>query len=211
MPIPLLSRGHLLETSAFLTGSGGRGVNNGRPSRLFNSSTKISKERTQRSASETPTATNGWPSLAASITARFLRRGGPESNLAVFSARRSPGKSLYVADDWGSSMGKWGGFFERDKWDSAAYEKQTRDFVKGANAGVIDWGFRGKHDEDIKNGITVEDVRWLLQYLSPTTDEDLRAGLRASGGSERDTESFTRAIRDRIRQLEIISKTNSTG
>ena len=133
-------------------------------------------------------------------------RDGPESNLAVFSARRSSGKSFYVADDWGSSMGKWGGFFERDKWDSAGYEKQTKDLVKDTNAGVINWGYSGKHEEDIKNGITVEDVRWLLQYLSAITDEELMAGLRASGGSERDIESFTKSIRDRIRQLENISK-----
>jgi hypothetical protein len=136
-------------------------------------------------------------------------RDGPESNLAVFSARRSPGKSLYVADDWGSSMGKWGGFFERDKWDSAGYEKQTKDFVKTVNAGVIEWGYGGKHDEDIKTAITVDDVRWLLQYLSAITDDELKAGLRASGANERDIESFTRSIRDRIRQLENISKTNS--
>jgi hypothetical protein len=138
-------------------------------------------------------------------------REGPESNLTVLSERRSPGRSLYVADDWGSSMGKWGGFFERDKWDSAGYEKQTKDFVKIVNAGVIEWGYGGKHAEDIKNGITVDDVRWLLHYLSAITDEELQAGLRASGASEPDVASFTRSIRDRIRQLENVSNAPSAG
>ncbi len=107
-------------------------------------------------------------------------------------------------------MGKWGGFLERDKWDSAGYEKQTKDFVKTVKAGVIEWGYGGKHDEDIKTAITVDDVRWLLQYLSAITDDELKAGLRASGTNERDIESFPRSIRHRIRQLESISKTNST-
>jgi hypothetical protein len=138
-------------------------------------------------------------------------REGPESNLTVLSERRSPGRSLYVADDWGSSMGKWGGFFERDKWDSAGYEKQTKDFVKIVNAGVIEWGYGGKHAEDIKNGITVDDVRWLLHYLSAITDEELQAGLRASGASEPDVASFTRSIRDRIRQLENVSNAPSAS
>jgi len=134
-------------------------------------------------------------------------REDSNSNLAVFSEQKPPGRLLYAVDDWGSSMGKWGGFFERDKWDAAGYQKQTKDFVKGVKAGVIDWGYEGKHDEDIKNGISVEDVRWLLQYLSAISDEELSAGLRASGASEPDVASFTRSIRDRIRQLENISKT----
>jgi len=134
-------------------------------------------------------------------------RDGPQSNMKILSERTSPGRSLYVFDDWGSSMGKWGGFFARDKWDSAGYRQQSKDFVKGVNAeGAIEWGYGGKHDEDIKNGITVEDVRWLLQYLSAITDEELRAGLRASGGSEREIEGFTRSIRARVRQLQNISQ-----
>ena len=138
-------------------------------------------------------------------------RDGPQSNMKVFSVRTSPGRSLYVFDDWGSSMGKWGGFFDRDKWDSAGYRQQSKDFVKGIGTeGAVEWGYGGKHEGDIKNGITVEDVRWLLRYLSAITDEELRAGFRASGGSEGDVESFTTSIRDRIRQLENISKTNST-
>jgi hypothetical protein len=134
----------------------------------------------------------------------------PDSNLVVLLDRRSPGRSLYVSDDWGASMGRWGGFFERDKWDSAGYQKQTKDFVKGVKAGVIEWGYGGKHEEDIKNGITTEDVRWLLQHLSPITDDELKAGLRASGASEPDVDSFSRSIRDRIRQLENISKSASS-
>jgi hypothetical protein len=138
-------------------------------------------------------------------------REGPESNLVVLSERRSPGRFLYVADDWGSSMGKWGGFFERDKWDSPGYEKQTKDFLKIVNGAVIEWGYGGKHAEDIKNGITVDDVRWLLHYLSAITDEELQAGLRASGASEPDVASFTRSIRDRIRQLENVSNAPSAS
>ena len=47
-------------------------------------------------------------------------------------------------------------------------------------------------------GISTEDIRWLLIYLGRVTDEELRAGLRASGAAESIIEIYTRSIRDRI-------------
>jgi hypothetical protein len=44
-------------------------------------------------------------------------------------------------------------------------------------------------------------VRWLYRYLARVTDEQLRAGLRASGATTEEIECFTRAIRERINQL----------
>ena len=99
-------------------------------------------------------------------------------------------------------MGKWGGFFDRDKWNPAGYEAQTKNFVRLALDGRIIWGYRGKHDPDIREGIPVDDVRWLLTYLTPVTDEELRAGLRASGATETEIEIYTRSIRERIAQLQ---------
>jgi hypothetical protein len=91
----------------------------------------------------------------------------------------------------------------------AGYQKQTKDFVKGVKAGVVEWGYGGRHQEDITEGITVEDVQWLLQYLGAITDEAIKTGLRASGASERDVKTFSRSIRERIRQLEDIANTGA--
>ena len=55
------------------------------------------------------------------------------------------------------------------------------------------------------SGVGVEDVRWLLTYLSPVTDNELRAGLRASGATNADIETYTQSIRERITQLQRIA------
>ena len=102
-------------------------------------------------------------------------------------------------------MGKWGGFFERDKWDPAGFREQTRAFARATPNHTIEWGYRGKHGKDITSGISAEDVGWLLTYLSRVTDEELRAGLRASGASDSAIETYTRSLRERIAQLERLS------
>ena len=132
-------------------------------------------------------------------------RDGEGANTAVYSKPGSASQLYYSFDDWGATMGKWGGFFKRDKWNPAGYREQTKDFVRIAPDQRIAWGYRGKHGKDITSGITLEDVRWLLTYLSPVTDEELLAGLRASGAKENEIDIYTRSLRDRIAQLERLS------
>jgi hypothetical protein len=135
-------------------------------------------------------------------------RDGSESNTVVFLRRGSqPPTYLYSFTDWGASLGSWGGFFKRDKWDASAYERQTRDFVKGVRNGTIVWGYDGKHRHDITDGITVSDVRWLIPYLSRINQDDLRSGFIASGATVSDADRFVRSIRNRIAQLERLSET----
>ncbi|PWU06038.1 MAG: hypothetical protein C5B51_13170 [Terriglobia bacterium] len=131
------------------------------------------------------------------------------SNTAVFRQHvaRSP-IYLYAVTDWGASLGSWGGFFKRDRWNAAAYELQTRQFVQGVKNGNIVWGYSGKHDGDITAGITLEDARWLLAYLSGITTGELRAGLIASGATPAYADKFSRAIQNRIGQLQQIATAN---
>jgi hypothetical protein len=135
-------------------------------------------------------------------------RDGEGSNTAVF-LRREPGPPayFYAFTDWGASLGSWGGFFRRSRWDSAAYERQTSHFVKQGRDGELLWGFTGKRGPEIRAGITVADVRWLAPYLRRITSAQLRAGLLASGASTVETERFTRCIQNRIEQLESIAAT----
>jgi hypothetical protein len=129
-------------------------------------------------------------------------RDGRGSNTAVFV---DGGTYLYGFTDWGSAMGRWGGFFQRSRWDSGRYRRQSRRFVRDAGGGRLVWGFRGKHGGDIAGGIAVEDVRWLVPYLSRITDEQLRAGLASSGATQAEAVTFTSAIRARITRLERIA------
>jgi hypothetical protein len=132
-------------------------------------------------------------------------RDGEGSNTAIYSKPGSSETHFYAFDDWGATMGKWGGFFERDKWDPAGYREQTKTFVRLSPGQAIEWGYRGKHEQDITSGVSVGDIQWLLTVLSRVTDEQLRAGLRASGAREPDIEVFAPSIRDRISQLQRIA------
>ena len=71
--------------------------------------------------------------------------------------------------DWGASMGKWGGVMSREKWDAKGYEKQTSDFIKEVERGLVEFGYSGQHSGDFKKGIRVSDVKWLLTYVGRIT------------------------------------------
>jgi hypothetical protein len=45
-----------------------------------------------------------------------------------------------------------------------------------------------------------------MQYLSRITDDQIRAGLRASGATPDEVTCFTSAVRDRINQLQAAAK-----
>jgi len=130
-------------------------------------------------------------------------RDGKGSNTAVYEQHGPGGDRLYYAfDDWGATLGKWGGFFSRDKWNVDGFSRQSGDFARSAGGDRIRWGYRGKHVKDITSGIHIGDVEWLLTYLSRVSDEELRAGLRASGATPRQIDSYTRSIRERVTQLQ---------
>jgi len=134
-------------------------------------------------------------------------RDGEGSNTAVF-LRHNDGPDFYwyAMTDWGATFGSWGGFFQRSRWNSEAYVHQTPHFVRGVKVGAIVWGFQGKHGEDITNGISTGDVRWLLPYLTAIHDEQLRVGLQASGATPAGVKKFSSAIRNRIAQLERVAE-----
>ena len=108
---------------------------------------------------------------------------------------------IYLITDWGGSMGKWGNFFTREKWDCQGFASQTADFIKKVEAGEVEFGFTGKHDDDFKEGIRIADVRWLLRYVGRISDTQIRAALAASGASQHEVRCFTRAVRARIDEL----------
>ncbi len=112
----------------------------------------------------------------------------------------------YLVTDWGATMGKWGGKFQRGKWDCENYTDQTSRFIKGVRDGEVRWGFYGNHTGDTTQGIRVADVKWLLQYVGRITDEQIRTGLKASGANPEEVECFTQAVRQRIRQMQSVAQ-----
>lgn len=131
--------------------------------------------------------------------ARDLRYG---SNTAVYVVETDHGpEARYLITDWGASFGRWGHFLNREKWDMVGFVKQSPEFleVKGDR---LDWGYAGQHTYDFKRDITKADVIWIRQYLSRITDDQLRAGMRASGATPEAVDGYTRALRTRIDELD---------
>jgi hypothetical protein len=124
-------------------------------------------------------------------------------NTAIFNVS---GSQFYSFFDWGSTLGRWGGLMRRDRSDCSGFALDTPKFAKSSGNGAIEWGFEGKHGEDVTSGITVEDVRWLLPYLRRITQEQLQAGLTASGATARQTACWSDSIQARIRQLEAVAR-----
>lgn len=125
-----------------------------------------------------------------------------EGNTAIVRQRSAGGsRTLFLVTDWGASMGKWGNFFTREKWDCDGYAKQTRSFVKEVDDGEVKFGFSGKHDGEFKDEIGVRDVRWIMRYLGRVRDWQIRSALRASGASRHEEQCFARALRQRLNQL----------
>jgi hypothetical protein len=130
---------------------------------------------------------------------RDVKRG---SNTAIHQYPMSNGaEDRYLVTDWGGSMGKWGGFLGREKWDCKGYTQQTADFVKGVKGDNFVWGYSGQHTNDFKDGITISDIRWLMKYLGRISDDQLRTGLQASGAAPNEVGCFAKALRDRIDQM----------
>jgi hypothetical protein len=125
------------------------------------------------------------------------------SNTAVFEHRLEDGsiEARYLIIDWGATMGRWGTPLTRTKWDCEGYASQNAEFVLGVEGGVVRWGYTGQRTEEATEGIKVEDVRWLHQYLKRVTDVQLLEGLLASGATEEEAECFAKAVRGRINQL----------
>ncbi|MEP7364939.1 MAG: hypothetical protein ABI972_16935 [Acidobacteriota bacterium] len=107
----------------------------------------------------------------------------------------------YFVADWGGSMGKWGNVIGREKWDSAGYAAQTPEFIEEVKDGIVKWGYHGQRTSDATQDIHVSDLRWILKYVGRITDAQLRAGLRASGATPAEVNTFTGAMRARINQM----------
>jgi hypothetical protein len=141
--------------------------------------------------------------LTSNWDTKDARDGEGNSNTGII---HSDSKTQYAVTDWGATFGKYGGFFRRNRWDWGGYRKQTPNFVKMSKDGALEWGFKGKHNQDITAGVGVPDVIWLNRYLSRITDEDLNAGFAASGASQPVAREYTRLMRERIVQLERVAQ-----
>jgi len=143
--------------------------------------------------------------LLSNWDAKDARNPG-DSNNGVFRGELEGSPAfLYAVFDWGASLGRWGGPRRREKSDCSGFALDTPQFVRAPAPGQLQWGYTGKHQAGITGGITVEDVRWLLPYLTRIPPGQLRAGLEASGATERQTTCWAGALENRIQELRAVA------
>ena len=136
---------------------------------------------------------------------RDVARG---SNTAIFEYQMSASirEARYLIIDWGAAMGAWGTHvLSRGRWDAQAFAAQSAEFILGLDGEDVLWGYKGQRTADAVLDISRADVHWLYGYLGGISDEQLAAGLRASGGNESEIAEFTRGLRVRIDQLKEIA------
>lgn len=108
---------------------------------------------------------------------------------------------IYRVTDWGQTLGAWGSEPKAKGWDCAAFTAQTKSFLQGRQGDYLRFGYIGRHTDDFKNDIKVDDVGWLLLYLGRITDLQIQAGLAASGATQEQVTCFSSQLRERINQL----------
>jgi hypothetical protein len=136
---------------------------------------------------------------------RDVARG---SNTAIFEYRmdRDVLEARYLIIDWGAALGTWGSnVLSRGRWDCSAFASQNDQFILGIEEDRVLWGYRGQRTADAVMDISRSDVEWLYKFVGNLTDDQLAAGLRASGGTETEIAAFTAALRARIDRLKEVT------
>ena len=140
--------------------------------------------------------------LVSNWDSKDQEQAGRGSNTKILIVpTRAATEHRYIVSDWGGSMGKWGGILKREKWDCDGYLGQSNDFVKGVKNGEVQWGYSGQHTSDIKDGIPLTHVQWLMRYLGKLSNAQIHDALRASGASPDEEACFARAVSMRIAAL----------
>jgi hypothetical protein len=141
--------------------------------------------------------------LVSNWDSKDRHQASKSSNTKIFVVpTRAATEHRYVVSDWGGTMGKWGNYFRRGKWDCDGYSSQSDDFVKGVKNGMLEFGYSGQHTGAIRDDIPVAHARWLLGYLGKLSDAQIRAALQASGATPDEVNCFSRAVRARISHLQ---------
>ncbi len=125
------------------------------------------------------------------------------------------GQQQYVISDLGVSFGKPGKIrlplfwvIGRSRNNPDHYSKSK--FVKETDKGMVKLAYYGKHRGMMKN-FTVADARWLADLLTQLSDKQIRDAFRAANYSAADINTLTRAVKDRISQLDRAASPRSAG
>jgi hypothetical protein len=116
------------------------------------------------------------------------------------------GENHYIVSDLGATFGKLGNnnlpiiYRLGRKTGSPKHYIKTL-FVKEVEDGEVKLAYKGKNRK-LFRGFTVSEARWLSNHLNRLTDDQIRDAFRAANYSPADIETFSRAVRNKIVELD---------
>jgi hypothetical protein len=104
----------------------------------------------------------------------------------------------YIISDLGGSLGKTGGVISRSRNKPSDFVKAN--FISGVKHNVIDFHYSGKNKALFDN-ITVDDARWIGNWLGKLSDDQIKDAFRAANYSPQEVDELAQTIRERINVL----------
>jgi hypothetical protein len=103
----------------------------------------------------------------------------------------------YVVRDLGTALGRTGRWAPR-RGNPALFAASP--FITGTQEGMVEFGYRGYHQELLRDRISVADVRWAARLLSGLSERQWRDAFLAGGFSPAAAQPFLTAIQSRLAQ-----------
>lgn len=125
-----------------------------------------------------------------------------DSNNQIISVRET-NKLRYIISDLGATFGKTGSlplFWRITRSRNNPEDYQKAKFVEGVKGNIVNFRYGGKKRE-IFDDITVAQARWIGEWLSRLSRNQITDAFRAANYSPEEVETLTEAVLDRVEQL----------
>lgn len=125
-----------------------------------------------------------------------LKRG----NNTIVRVRDESGstESRYLMSDLGATFGKTGGRFTHNRNVPKDFSKTK--LIKGIKGNIVQFDFHATHAEILRD-VTVEQAKWIGDWLSKLSDQQISDAFRAANYSPEEIETLTKTMRARINEL----------
>ena len=114
----------------------------------------------------------------------------------------------YIVSDLGATLGKTGWIISRSRNEPTDFAKAK--FISAVKDNRVDFHYSGKR-KDVVHGVTVDQARWIGQWLSRLSDEQISDAFRAANYRPEEVAMLTGGVRTRINQLVALPETQSTA
>src|ERR1700730_443716 len=126
-----------------------------------------------------------------------------DSNNKILVVRNDNGETelRYIVHDLGATFGKSGGAFwtiTRSRNDPSGYVKTS--FIDKVKNGRVDFHYGGKRNS-LFNDITVDDAKWMGNWLSQLSDRQIEEAFRAANYNPEEVRLLAGTLRQRIKEL----------